>query len=70
MATKLLTRREAADFLGVKPNTLSAWARSGTHDLPYVKICRHARYRLSDLEEFVERCVVRSKEVGSDHRDP
>ncbi len=51
----LLTRREAAEFLGVKENTLAVWACTQRYDLPYVKIGRLIKYRRADLEQFVLR---------------
>jgi len=50
--TKLMTRREAADFLGVRPQTLAAWAMTGKH-LRYIKVGRAVRYRQSDLEAWL-----------------
>jgi len=54
----LLTREEAAEYLGVKPNTLAIWLHAGRYDLPVVKIGRTIRYRLHDLEAFIERNTV------------
>ena len=51
----LLSRDEAAEFLGVKPQTLACWASNKRYDLPLVKIGRLAKYRLADLEAFVAR---------------
>ena len=51
--TKLLTRREAAERLGVKVCTLEMWAHTGRPKLPYVKCGGAARYRLADLEAFI-----------------
>jgi len=55
---QLLTREEAAEYLGVRPNTLAIWMHAGRYDLPVVKIGRAVRYRLEDLEAFVERHTV------------
>lgn len=49
----MLTEPEAADYLSVKPNTLSQWRVTGRYNLPYVKVGRHIRYRLADLEAWV-----------------
>lgn len=49
---EFLTRKEAADYLGIKPNTLSIWAFR-RKNLPYYKIGKIAKYRLSDLENFI-----------------
>ena len=55
---KLRTRAQAAEFLGLKPQTLAAWAMTGKH-LPIVHVGdRAVRYRQSDLEEFIERQTV------------
>ena len=54
---KLLPRKEAADYLGIKENTLAVWGVTKRHDLPYVKIGRLVKYRLSDLQAFIERNI-------------
>jgi hypothetical protein len=51
--TRLLTRFEAARFLGVAPNTLAVWACTNRYSLPFVKVGRKVMYRLSDLEAFI-----------------
>jgi len=50
---KLLSRREAAEYLGVKPQTLAAWHVTGRYNLPVVKVGRSVRYRLADLEAWL-----------------
>ncbi|MES2215587.1 MAG: helix-turn-helix domain-containing protein [Pseudomonadota bacterium] len=50
----LVTRKEAAEFLGVKEHTLSVWAISNRYNLPYIKVGRLVKYKMSDLEAFVE----------------
>jgi excisionase family DNA binding protein len=50
---ELLTRKQAAEFLGVQPNTLCTWAGTRRHCIPIVRIGRTVRYRRSDLERFV-----------------
>lgn len=62
----LLTRQEAADFLGVKAQTLALWASSKRYDLRFFKIgVKTVRYRLSDLESFVaSRAVEPAAPVG------
>ncbi len=49
----LLTRKQAADFLGVSAGTLEVWAATKRYNLAYIKIGRLAKYRLSDLEAFI-----------------
>ena len=50
---KLLTRKEAAQLLGVRPETLAVWHCLGRYKLPLVKVGRSCRYRLSDLEAWI-----------------
>ena len=52
--TQLVNRKTAAEFLGVKANTLTLWAMRQSHSLPYVKVGRLVRYRVSDLEAFLQ----------------
>ncbi len=55
---QLLTRTEAAKFLGVKASTLAHWKCTGRYNLQLVKIGRLVKYRISDLEKFIEKGVV------------
>ncbi|NQT15220.1 MAG: helix-turn-helix domain-containing protein [Planctomycetes bacterium] len=60
----LLTRDQAAEFLGVKVQTLAAWACSGRYSLPMVKVGRCVKYRLADLEKFLaERTVTSTSQL-------
>lgn len=54
----LLTRNQAAEYLGVKPQTLALWASTKRYKLPYVKVGRSVRYRRSDLEAFLNSRTV------------
>ena len=54
-AKNLLNRKQAAEFLCVKEQTLAQWATAGRYDLKFVKIGRRVFYKRSDLEEFIER---------------
>jgi excisionase family DNA binding protein len=54
----LLTREQAANYLGVKTSTLAVWACTKRYNLPFVKIGRLCKYRLDVLEEFVERNTI------------
>lgn len=51
--SKLLTRKEAAEVLGVCPETLAVWKCTGRYALPVVKVGRSVRYRLADLESWL-----------------
>jgi excisionase family DNA binding protein len=52
-SARLLSREEAAAYLGLKPQTLAAWAVTGRYGLPVVKVGRSVRYRLADLEAWL-----------------
>ena len=55
----LLTRSQAAEYLGLKPQTLALWFATNRYDLPVVKVGRNiVRYRRSDLERFLEQRTV------------
>lgn len=58
---KLLNRKEAAAYLGLHPGTLRVWACVGRYDLPYYKIGRAVRYKLSDLEKFQVRQLFKEE---------
>jgi hypothetical protein len=45
--------KQAADALGVKPNTLAVWRSTGRYDLPFLKVGRLVKYRVSDLAAFL-----------------
>lgn len=51
---RLLTAIEAAEFLGVKPQTLAVWRCNQRYDLPFVKVGNAVKYRMSDLEAWLE----------------
>jgi excisionase family DNA binding protein len=65
----LVTREEAAAFLGVSVQTLRLWACKGQNDLPYIKVGRAVRYRVSDLHKFLDRRTFTSTaEYAADGR--
>lgn len=51
---QLLTRREAAAYLGITEGTLAVWNCTKRYPIPYVKIGRLAKYRMADLNAFIE----------------
>lgn len=59
----LLTPDQAAQQLTTDTGTLANWRCSGRVQLPFVKIGRCVRYRLSDVEAFIE-ANVRGKAVA------
>ena len=58
VSSPLLSRKQAAEFLGVGEQTLAAWATLGRYRLPFIKVGRLAKYRLTDLEKFLEAHTV------------
>ncbi len=57
----LLTRKEAAEYLGVCENTLAVWACKKRHPLRYVKIGRLSKYRKAHLDDFIEHQTVKQE---------
>jgi excisionase family DNA binding protein len=51
----LLTREQAAAYLGVAVQTLAMWKWAKRYDLPFVRIGRLIKYRKSDLDAFIGR---------------
>lgn len=50
----LLTREQAAEYLGIATSTLANWACTKKFNLPYFRVGRSVRYRKSDLDAFVQ----------------
>lgn len=50
---ELLNRNEAADYISVKPQTLSVWATTGRYNLPFIKVGRKVFYRREVLDQFL-----------------
>lgn len=44
---------QAAVVLGVKETTLAVWRSTGRYNLPFFKVGRLVKYRISDLAEFL-----------------
>lgn len=62
MIDKLLSRVEAAAYLGISPTTLDRWACLGTYKLTYIKVGKLAKYRLSELDKFLESHTVKQED--------
>jgi excisionase family DNA binding protein len=48
-----LSRKEAADYLNIKPQTLAVWASVRRYNLPFLKIGRKVYYLKEHLDEFL-----------------
>jgi len=55
MNNKLLTRKEAAKFLGLSEGTLAVWKVTKRYPLPLIKVGRLVKYRESDLIQFLDK---------------
>lgn len=51
---KLVSEREACEILGCRPNTLAVWRTNKRYTLPFYKIGRLVKYKVSDLEKFIQ----------------
>ncbi|MHC4698246.1 MAG: helix-turn-helix domain-containing protein [Planctomycetota bacterium] len=49
----LLTRQQAAAYLGVTAGTLAVWACTRRYDIPFIKVGRAVRYRRADLDRWL-----------------
>jgi predicted DNA-binding transcriptional regulator AlpA len=54
-----LTEGEAAELIGVKPQTMAVWRSKGTGP-PYLKTGRSIRYRPEDIKEYLQQHLVRT----------
>lgn len=52
---QLLTRKQAAEILGVTEGTLAVWACNKRYGLRFIKVGRLVKYKLSDIEAFIEK---------------
>jgi excisionase family DNA binding protein len=59
---ELVDDTDAANILGVSPGTLSVWRSTGRYGLPFVKVGRNVRYRVSDLNAWLDK---RTRSNGS-----
>lgn len=59
LISALLTTTEAAQFLNIQPSTLEQQRWNGTGPR-FCKIGRNVRYRLADLEDYVNQRVYTS----------
>ena len=53
-SSRLLTRQQAAEYLGVNTQTLAVWASTGRYGLPYAKVGAKALYFRADLDAWLE----------------
>ena len=58
MMDDLISRKDAAAFLGVSPNSLAVWASTGRHAVPFIKVGRKVYYSKTALSEWLIRRSV------------
>jgi excisionase family DNA binding protein len=64
--SEMLTTEQAAEYLGLKPQTLAVWRSTGRYPVPFVKVGSNTRYRKADLEKFLEqRTIAHTGETAS-----
>jgi len=63
MPSALISRSEAATYLGVPEKSLAAWAYQGRGP-SYFRVGKYARYRLGDLDAWLEARRVSPDQVG------
>tara|TARA_R110002111_G_scaffold76736_4_gene121459 strand:- start:1414 stop:1611 length:198 start_codon:yes stop_codon:yes gene_type:complete len=49
----LISAEQAADYLDVTTRTLANWRSRGFPNVPFSKIGRCVRYRISDLDTYI-----------------
>lgn len=57
--SSLLTRKQAAEYLGVETETLHNWACTRRYNLPFIKVGRLCKYRKEDLDTFLTQRTVK-----------
>jgi excisionase family DNA binding protein len=55
---RLLTKEELAPFIGKAPRSIDRMVR--LREIPYLKIGRHVRFRLRDVEQALDRFIVKA----------
>ncbi|WP_436396319.1 helix-turn-helix domain-containing protein [Acidithiobacillus ferriphilus] len=48
-----IDEKRTAEVLGVKVSTLTNWRTTGRYSLPYIKVGRLVRYRVTDLAQWI-----------------
>lgn len=63
-ADRWLSGKEATDILGVSPRTLQRYRDTGL--IPFSKLGKKCRYRLSDVERVPDMCRIDGREENPD----
>lgn len=54
----LMSRADAANYLGIKAATLATWACTKRYPLPLIKVGRCVKYRKADLDAFIAQNTI------------
>lgn len=57
----VVNEKDAAEILNISAQTLQAWRQQKTGPA-YVKVGRLVKYRIIDLEDYINRNTIRSQE--------
>ena len=49
----LLSRRQAAAYLGISEGTLAQWASTGRQAVPFFRVGSLTKYRRADLDSYI-----------------
>lgn len=60
---RLLAPPPAAEYLGVRPQTLAAWRCNRRYPLPFIRVGRSIKYRESDLRAFLDLRSVNPEDI-------
>lgn len=66
----ILSSKEAADYLGVRNQTLAVWRSTNRYNLPYIKVGAAVKYRQSDIDEWLEKRTVGNKNGKTSQKEP
>jgi len=50
---KLISTEQASEYLGVTTRTLANWRCVGFPNVPYTKLGRNIKYRITDLDAYI-----------------
>jgi excisionase family DNA binding protein len=60
---RLLTVRQAAEYLGTTPSTL--YSKIWRREIPFIKWGRSVRFDMADLDELIEQSKVKPRELSA-----
>lgn len=56
----LITRNELAEMLGISRGTIDVWVSTKRVNIPFVRIGKAIRYRISDVLAYLEKNTVKT----------